>query len=74
MAGISMTVPLEEALHSVDALLAPMGRNGPVYRDAGSMQAINSLRFAGRVMTGPVGALKLYLPDRRKLTALAGIL
>ena len=74
MAVISMAVPLEEALHSVDALLAPMGRNGPVYCDAGSMQAINSLRFSGRVITGPVGALKWYLPDRRKLTALAGML
>jgi len=70
---MSMTVPVEDALQSVEALFAPMGRNGPVKREDGPSIAINSLTFAGRVMAGPAGALKRYFPDRRKLAALAGI-
>jgi hypothetical protein len=61
-------------LQSVDALFAPIGRNGPVNRDIGFRISINSFRFDGRVIVGPAWVLNWYLPDRRKLVALVGML
>ena len=69
-----MTVPVDDALQSVEALLAPIGRNGPVNRDDGFRIPINSFKLAGRVIAGPVAVLNWYLPDRLKLAALAGML
>ena len=59
----SITVPADDAVQSVAALLAPMGRKGGEYVESAERARLSSAELFGRRLVCPCIVGVRYLPD-----------